>query len=99
MVNAFCGVLSGVEPVAQYIDYDGYIKQYWCWIQIKKGKSAITTQQQNNDRSVTTQNKILITYDNALFTTSILSQRMSNLISVGMRQVGQHQVMVSQGLG
>ena len=94
MVNAFCGVLSGVEPVAQYIDYDGYIKQYWCWIQIKKGKSAITTQQQNNDRSVTTQNKILITYSNDLFTTSNLSQSTPNLISVRTRQDGKRKVMM-----
>ena len=55
------------------------------------------TQQQRKDTPVTIFATNLITHAVALFTTSIFSQRAQNLISAGMRQVEQHEVMVRCG--
>ena len=83
--------------------YDDEISQgvnYLCWIQIKRVKQIY-----NNDtdtkkyRTVTIRATNLITYGDALFTTSIFSQSTPNLIYVGVIKVWQQQVMVRRGLG
>ena len=84
-------------------DYYDYIAQginYQRWFQLKDSKnSATTTYQQRKDSTVTIQTTNLITYRDALFKTSNLSQIVPDLISVGVRQIGKHQVMVRRGLG
>ena len=57
------------------------------------------TQQKRKDRTVTIQATNLTTYVDALFKMPIFSQSMPDLVSVGIRQVGQQQVMLRRGLG
>ena len=102
--NGVRGVTNGAFYSHSQIgaDYDDDILQginYRRWLQIKRVKNyATTTQKQEKDRTVTFQAKNLITYGDALFTTSILSKITPKLISVGMPQVGKQQVMVRRML-
>ena len=102
-----CGVRGGTSGSVYWCcqmgaDYDDYIvhgMNYRLWIQIKEFKTSATTEhQQRKYKAFITWSKNSIEHGDALFATSIFSQSTPNLISVGMRQVGNHRLMRKRGL-